>query len=269
MTKTISAADNPALANDLIEKALAEKPVQKEAEITSPSDNIVTLPGGYITDAGEVITEAEVRELTGKDEEAISRASSMSKALLTILQRGSVRVGNTPITDEILDEMLSGDRDALILGIFKATFGSTALSSTWCSTCSETKEVEVELDKDIKFKTLKDPINDRMFIVKGKTQEFTVVLPNGRTQKELLANSDKTAAELNTILLEKTVIKIGNAPVLGKNQIQNLGLVDRRKIVDEINKRIPGPQFDSLLMECPDCEGEVSVPINLGALFRS
>ena len=89
MTKTISAAANPALANNLINSALAEAPVQQEVKITPPSDTVVTLPGGYLTATGEIITEAEVRELNGSDEEAIARTANIGKAILTILHRGT------------------------------------------------------------------------------------------------------------------------------------------------------------------------------------
>ena len=268
MTNTIKAADNPALANKLIEEAVAEKPMLKEVEITPPSDTIVTLPGGYITSTGEVITEAEVRELNGKDEEAISRSSSAGKSMLTILQRGTVRVGKEQATEELLDKMLSGDRDMLILAIFKATFGNEAPINAYCTTCAEFKPATVDITEDIKVKKLKDPINDRVFIVEGRNKNFTVQLPTGVTQKELLLNADKTAAELNTLLLENTVIKIGDSPVASKAQVQNLGLADRKKIIEAINERIAGPQFDSLTVQCPDCEGEVTIPINLGNLFR-
>ena len=124
MTNTIKAADNPALANKLIEEAVAEKPMLKEVEITPPSDTIVTLPGGYITSTGEVITEAEVRELNGKDEEAISKAINLGRALITILQRGTVKIGTETATETMLDQMLIGDRDQLLLGILKAKLTS-------------------------------------------------------------------------------------------------------------------------------------------------
>ena len=68
MTNTISAADNPALANNLIKQAMEQNPVpQADVQILLPSDNIVMLPGGYLTPAGDIITEAEVRELNGND----------------------------------------------------------------------------------------------------------------------------------------------------------------------------------------------------------
>lgn len=268
MTKTISAAANPAMANNLIKEVMTDKPKQVEVKITSPSDTSVTLPGGYITDAGEVITDAEVRELNGRDEEAISRSSNVGKAFLTILQRGVVRVGDQKVNEEILNELLSGDRDMLLLAIFKATFGNTPEVLAYCSICKETKTVNVDIDEDIPVRKLEDPIRDRVFTVYGKSSEFLVQLPTGITQRELILSSDKTAAELNTILLEKTVVQIDGAPVLSKFQAQNIGLVDRKTIIDEINKRIPGPQFDPLKVICPDCESEVMVPINLGTFFR-
>lgn len=266
MPKTISAAANPALANNLVKQALEEKPQQKEVKIVPPSENVVTLPGGYITDAGEVITEVEVRELTGNDEEAISRASNVGRALLTILQRGTVRIGDQKAEEKILDQLLSGDRDTILLAIFKATFGSKTEVPVFID--GETKQVEVDLDKDIKYKLLTDPVNDRVFTVKGRKNEFTVQLPTGITQKELILNSEKSQAELTTIMLEGTVIKVDDSPVVSKQQVRNLGLVDRKRIVDEINDRIPGPQFDEITVTDPETGSEVSVPVNFGTLFR-
>lgn len=267
MTKTISAAVNPALANKLLEQATVEKPEEKEVKVIAPSDTHVTLPGGYLTPAGELITTAEVRELTGKDEEAISRASSTGKALITILNRGTVKIGDLPADESLLDQLLSGDRDALLLAILKVTFGTISTLPSYCATCDEVKEVDVDLDADIKVKVMLDH-NERVFTVEGKNQEYTVQLPTGRAQKELINNADKTISELNTILLENTIIKIGNSPVVSKQQVQNLGVLDRKKVIEEINKRFVGPQFDDLTVTCPECEGEVRVPINLGAMFR-
>ena len=268
MTKTISAAANPAMANNLINSALAEKPVQEEVKIVPPSDTVVNLPGGYLTATGEIISEAEVRELNGSDEEAIARAANVGKAILTILNRGTVRIGNQKADEKMLDQLLSGDRDMLVLGILKATFGNTADIGGYCSGCEEMKEVQVDLNTDIKIKALGDPVNDRVFTVDGKNHVYTVQLPTGITQKEMLNNADKTSAELTTIMLENTVMKIDNSPVLSKLQVQNLGLVDRKQISEAINKRLCGPQFDAVTVTCPDCESEVSVPVNFGTLFR-
>jgi hypothetical protein len=269
MTKTISAAANPALANQLLNEATQEIDVPEiDPTIVPPSDNTVELPGGYITAAGEVVRIAEVRELNGRDEEAIAKATNIAKAFLILLQRGTVKIGDLPVTDKILDELLSGDRDTLLLGILKNTFGSTVEVGAYCSGCNDVKTVAIDINTDIKIKILTDPINDRMFTVSSKLGEVTVQLPTGVTQKELINNADKSSAELNTILLENTVTKINGAPVYSKAQVQNLGIVDRKKIIEQINKRIPGPQFDDVEITCPECESEVTVALNLATLFQ-
>jgi len=266
MTNTISAAVNPALANQLLNKAINETPKERTPEIVSPSDTTVELPGGYINAAGEVIRTAEVRELNGKDEETISKTNNLGKAILTVLQLGTVKIGNEPATDKILDDLLVGDRDAILLGILKATFGSKIKIPIFVD--GEDKLVEVDVNTDIKIKLLTDPINERVFTVKGKSIDYTVKLPNGVVQREMINNMEKTPAELSTIVLENTVVRIGENPVYSKSQVLALSVIDRRKIIDEINKRAPGPQFEDVVVVDPDTGSEVTVPINLGSLFQ-
>jgi len=265
---TISASTNAQLANSIVEQAMSEPEKTIEpAKLTAPADNVVTLPGGFISD-GKVITTAEVRELTGRDEEALGRVTNQGRIFSTILSRAVVSVGDQKATEGLLDGLLAGDRDALLLGIYKATFGPTAEVGTFCQSCKEFKTVEIEVDGDIKSKVLVDPINDRTFVVEGKKGEFLVTLPTGITQRELVAAEDKSAPELTTILLENTVLEINGSPVVSPVQVRNLGVMDRRSIVEAISSRSPGPKFETINVSCPDCEGEVVVPISLGALFR-
>lgn len=268
-TQTINAAENPALANSLLEQAQKETaPAVEEAIVVPPSDSVVTLPGGYVNSAGEVITEVEVKELNGRDEEAIAKATNIGRVISAILSRGTVRVGEEPVTEEILEQMYAGDRDAVLLGIYKATFGPTADLAAFCTGCKDYKSLQVNVDDDIRVVKLADPIGSRRFTVKGKKDEYTLVLPTGKTQKELLINSDKTMAELTTMLLEGTIREINNRPVFSTSQIQEIGVADRRKISDALSKKAFGPVFDEVTAACPDCGGEVAAPINVGTLFQ-
>lgn len=266
--QTLKAADNAALANDLL--AAATAPVEEEdtrTKIVAPKDVLVDLPGGLVL-GGEVIKTVEVKELTGKDEEVIVRNSNGGRMFSSILARGTVMIGDKAPTEDLLDRLLVGDRDAILLGVYRATFGETADVAAWCDGCNDVKTVTVEVATDIKNKVLTDPLNDTVFEVKGKNHEYVVTLPTGVTQRKLMANPDLSVAESMTILLEQTVLRIDGRPVLSKVQVQDLGLADRRAITEEIAKRTPGPQFDDLTVICPDCESEVQVPISLGALFR-
>jgi hypothetical protein len=266
---TISAAENATLANDLIEQALAEpQETAENIDIILPSDTSVDLPGGYITFAGEVVKTAEVRELTGKDEEAMARALTMGRVLNIILSRAVVSIGDEPATEEMLDDMFAGDRDALLLGIYKATFGNPAKIDAYCEGCDDFKLVEVDLDNEIKVKTLSDPIGDRTFTVEGLKGSYTVAIPTGRCQRELNNAAEKTIVELQSILLEFCVKGIDGKKVLNPATVKNIGLADRRTIANELAKRNIGPQLENLTTTCPDCESEVVVPVNLGTLFR-
>ena len=263
---TLKAADNAAKANDLLAQATAEPETAQEVKVVAPTDVLVNLPGGLVID-GEIVKTAEVRELTGRDEEAIARAGRQ-KIYTTMLNRATKSIGSKQATEEMLDNLLVGDRNEILLGIYRATFGNEAEVPSWCEGCEAVKTVGVDILEDIKRKVLLDPVSDATFAVKGKKNEFLVTLPTGVTEKRINANPEMSLAESVTILLEQTVLKIDGQPVFSKSQIQNLGVMDRRTIADEITSRTPGPQFDDLSVKCPDCEGEVQVPISLGTLFR-
>lgn len=266
---TLKAGENATLANDLIEKALAEPQTEQTIQVKLPTPNTVNLPGGYRLLTGEVIRTAEVRELNGFDEEAISRTGTLGKAVNAIISRAVVKVGDEKATDDILDGLLSGDRDALALGIYRVTFGNEAELSGFCEGCSEFKTVNIDVDTDIKTKPLIDPVNDRQFIIEGRDSEYLVALPSGKCQKELnIVNGEKTLAEMQTILLEHCVVQINGTPVYSPTAVKKIGLVDRRKIAEEISKRNPGPQLEDVKVTCPDCGTEVVVPISFGALFQ-
>jgi hypothetical protein len=267
--QTINAANNPGLANKLVQEAMAEKPeTSKTVQLKVPLDVVVDLPGGYITPDGEVYRTAQVKELTGKDEEIIVKASSLPKAMSVTLSRGTLTIGDVKATEDVLDKILAADRDSIMLGIYRATFGDTAEIGSYCNGCSEVKTVAVNVLEDIPVKILVDPIEDRRFTVEGRKNSFTIKLPEGKVQRELASKSDFTNSELDTLLLEYCVVSIDGQPILGKQQIQSIGIADRRSILEEIVKRNPGPQFNDLSVECQDCGGKVVVPISLGTLFR-
>jgi hypothetical protein len=264
--QVLKAALDPNKANNLLNQALTEQPAVEAPKIVSPTDILVDLPGGTVIN-GEVIKTAVVRELNGRDEEALIRADNAGKMFSIVVNRATVSLGGTKATEEILDKLLVGDRDAILLGIYRATFGETAELAGYCEGCSEFKVVEINVVEDIKTRLLPDP-TATTFTVKGKNKEFVVALPTGIAQKKMMANKDATVAENLTTLLEETIVEIDGKPVFSKAQIQALGIVDRRTIAEEISDRNPGPQFDPVKVTCPDCESEVQVPINLGDLFR-
>ena len=248
-------------------KQFAEE-VKVEITTKAPSDTEVTLPGGFINREGALVKYAEVRELNGADEESIARSGTTGRALNTMLQRGLVSLGMETTSKEDLDTLLSGDRDAILIGVRKATFGKDIEFTGACPSCSADQVIVLDLDKDIPIKTLKDPIEDRMWAYESKLGTVMVGLPTGLTQRRLLENSEKNSAELNTILLAGCVASINGSPSVGASDVLKLSWKDRDVLVQQILERNPGPRLGEVKKSCEACGEDIPMPLTLAALFR-
>lgn len=275
MSELVDAAVNPALAQKLANEAMKETKqvtvgVPEEVKPAPlPPDTSVELIAGYMDPvSGEVELQAEVRELNGVDEEALSRITDMGKVLLTTLERGTAKIGNERASKEKLDALLAGDRELLLVAIRKVTFGPEVKLEGACPLCgAENQTFDVDLDKDVKVRRLDDP-TDRSFTVSCKVGEVDVQLPNGKTQAKLVSASDKTQAELDTILLKDCIGAINGMPVWDIKQIQSLGIKDRREIIKQLSERNPGPLLSEITKSCGSCGQEVPLPLTLADLFR-
>ena len=270
METTISATESPDLVNQLVAQmeqvSAAAPPESVDEDLYELPDTTVVLPGGYLTYEGDLITEAEVRELTGEDEEALARLNNPGKTLLTILERGTVRIGTERATRKVLDSLLSADRDALLLAIRKVTFGNEVTYSTQCTECGQFAEFEIDLSTDVETKVLENP-SDRVFTIDCRIGQVEVTLPTGVTQRELMSSTDKTVAEINTTLLAGCVQSINGMPSLGVATVRRLGIGDREKITMAIAEHNPGPRLNAVKKECPECGGEATLSLSLAALF--
>jgi hypothetical protein len=254
---------------ELVSQFAQQAMEEPEKVITSraPSDTTVDLPGGYISQDGTVVKTAEVRELNGADEEAISKAGSKAKALGVLLQRGLVKVGTEDATKEMLDSLLSGDRDAILIGIRKVTFGDELKAMVHCYSCNEDQETVVTLSEDVPVRELND-LKGRSWVIETKKGPVAVGLPNGLVQKKLMDNADKTSAEINTLLLSGCVMSVNGSPSMGAHTVLSLGMTDRANIVDEIIENNPGPRLGEVKKACRACGEDMNLPLSLLDLFQ-
>ena len=184
-----------------------------------------------------------------------------------MLERGLVKIGNEEVTRTHLDNLLSGDRDAILLGIRRVTFGETFDLLIRCPQCNDQQDCSIHLVDDVPFRSLKTP-NDRTWEIKTKTGKVIVTLPTGSVQKKLMDNMEKTSAEINTLLLANCIISENDSPVIGTQVALNLGMADRTKIIDEILERNPGPRLGEVKKACKACGESIDLPLGLTDLFR-
>lgn len=272
---TVNAADNPALAQAMSEEALRsadQSGEQSPPPVPSPPlDPTVNLPGGYIDlMRGVVHTTAEVRELTGEDEEALARAGdNAAKMIDLILQRAVVSVGGEAATPEILGGLLAADRDTLVIGIRRVTFGDEVTLNVRCPNCGSEHEDKISLTNDIPTSSLADPIGDRSFRLNLPSgRSATVTLVTGETQRALTASNEINQAVLNTRILKDCVQDLDGFPVVSDDQVRKLSIRDRNTILEEIRSRTPGPKLREVKRPCPACEVDIPLPLSLVDLFR-
>jgi len=249
----------------------AKKAMEEPAPVIitrAPSESEVSLPGGFIDLDGELVRTAEVRELTGADEESIAKAGSTGKAFDILLNKGLLRLGVKDVVKTDIDTLLSGDRDAILIGIRRVTFGNTLPVLVRCQSCNDEHKVEVDLLKDVPVVELKDPVEDRAWTIETKKGLVKVALPNGIVQRKLMENLDKTSSEMNTILLSGCIVSVDGSPSAGASTALSLGMADRAKVIGEIISRTPGPRLGEVKKICKACGESMDIPLSLADLFR-
>jgi hypothetical protein len=271
---------NPGAANAQIAALLADAgaPVAKP-EITLPAGGNFSLPGGYVlgSDYTSVRYDAEVRELTGADEEALTKArqSGIGKYIATLLSAGTVSVGTEKSSPLLLSNLLLGDRDMLLMEIRRATYGDEIVWDQYtCPWCAEEFRLSITLD-EIPVRRLDNPA-DRIFEVElRKGRKAHVRLPVGSDQEAILAVAERLSEpEQNTLLLSRCLISVveadgtENAVTGNPDFARSLGVMDRKSILDAIENKQPGPQYNGVKFTHDSCGKEVPVFIQAGDLFQ-
>lgn len=269
----------PEKFNAVTAAILSDKP--EDFTIEGPPDGSVTLIAGYVDPSGNRFTNAEVRELRGRDEEMLARAwatGDMVRYIDAILKVGVVRVGE--VTDEkelakALDTLLLGDRDLLVMQVRRLAYGDTMRLEVKCPFCEADFTVDYSFSDDVPLKPFtvegSGDRSQRVFDIElpsGSVAEIRLV--DGKAQKVVYApeNLKKTGEELNTLLLKELVVSIDNVPTRGAAPFLDMPTRDRRHLLNWLGENQPGPQYDDVKQECPDCTREFPLVMTLGVMFR-
>jgi hypothetical protein len=272
--------NNPGASNAAIAAILNDNGGQvAKPEITLPAGGNFSLPGGYVLggDYASVRYDADVRELTGADEEALTKARSggLGKYIATLLSAGTVSVGGEQASTTLLSNLLLGDRDMLLMEIRRATYGDEIVWDRYsCPFCGDEFRLSVTLD-EIPVRRLEDPAARIFEVALRKNRKAFVRLPVGSDQEALLAVADRTSdSEQNTLLLSRVLISVVEADgtenaVSGNPEFaRSLGIADRQTILDTIEKKQPGPQYNDVKFLHDSCGKEVPLYISAGDLFQ-
>lgn len=262
----VPASENPEGAN----AALALAQVSDPPEYPTPTDGPLDLLVGFTRFHDlkpENVSTAWVRELTGADEERIAKArgkGKLSALMEAILEGGVERLGDSKPTPAELRDLVFGDREFLLLAISSATYGDELEFNDFkCHGCGEPFSFSFSKMEDIPI-IKANPGDEKGFIVPlRKGGKVLVRLTTGGDQAE--AERASNDAEFNSIILSQVVLTLtlpdGEVITVSEQPDavrDKLGVVDRQTILKELAARSPGPRFDEITVNHPDCSSENS-----------
>ncbi|MGW3272787.1 T4 family baseplate hub assembly chaperone [Streptomyces kronopolitis] len=268
--QALKGLEAPEEATAATQALLSEDRNSGEPVINAPGESHLTLERGICRE-GTWYREAEVKELTGADEEAIAAVGSSSyKIFDTLLLRGVRTVGNEAMNRTLAAELLIGDRELLVMAIRRATFGNDLeFDGLPCANCEELVDLTVPLDA-IPATRLQDPEQIEFPVPLRRGATATVRLPTGDDQAAVLTIKDGNAAKQDSELLDRCVLRVQDASgtVTRRPPATSLSMSDRKTILQFLAETQPGPRYGDFSFVHETCGKEVSLPISLAILFR-
>jgi hypothetical protein len=219
---------------------------------------VIDLPGGRCLDDGTRIADAELRALTGHDEDWLSGCADdapCATVVTDLLARVTLRVGDRqpPSRDDILD-LLVADRDYLLLRLRELSFGGRVAMVQRCPACEEAMDVD--------FEVAGVPVERRPQLARrleidvtgagGRPLQVGVHLPTGRDQEALAAGADDGALAL----LSRCVETIDGRPVQPAERAQLAPLATE---LEEAMERVAPKVELAMDLACPECQHKFGV----------
>lgn len=244
-----------------------EKP--EPPTMAHPENLTVRLPVPVEHPTKGELREAEVRELTGEDEEFFAKGRDDNEKIALLVARGTTALDGEEVGLDVIRSMPIGNRDTLMLAIRRATYGDELELDLVCTTCETENNIIVDLATEVE--------------VKEGEPTTTVTLRRGGTAVIRWPNSDDEStirkaaakrkhamniAEVNTMLLGRILIEVNGEGSFGEETARRLRMPDRRDIIEHLSRTQPGPLFDQIKHQCVECGQTSPVTIGYDELFR-
>lgn len=242
--------------------------------IPDAPDCIVNLPRGLFQ-GGSWKKEAEVRELTGADEESLSRVKDTTDFYDLVLAHGVVRLDELDLTtypmaerQVFLRELLIGERSQLLMAVLVATYGNEKLLNITCPHCEMEQELKLLLSSDFKPKDVPDVHRPSFEYVAKNKDLLEYRLVTGADQNEALKRKGSTTAEQNTLILSRCITKVNNQIVIDQmGYARKLGMKDRNSLLLSMVEKQPDLDMNVQTV-CLGCGGDIVFGLGWGDLFR-
>jgi rRNA maturation protein Nop10 len=244
------------------------------------NDVIVSLPGGYVDCNGGIHREVEITPLTGREEELLiaQQRPEVASLVTTVLQRCVQRIGTvSPITEDIIRNLLVADRQYLLLKLRELTLGDYVRATICCPWLGCGKKIMVSFTiNDIpvmesinKGPTYRMELSPEAAFVsdRGDThREVTFRLPNGGDQELISPLLVQNEAQALTLLLQRCLHSIGMLQHPDWELVNRLSPLARMEIEQQMEAVAPKVEL-TMESKCPECGRDYEVPFDIQDFF--
>src|SRR5438093_13466145 len=111
-------------------------------------DTDLLLPGGLVLEGDRIATRAELRPLTGREEEWMAEHAAAPNAVTVthLLSSCLIRLDDFTVSEDLVRQLLVGDRDYLMLQLRRLTLGDDFQAVIACMKCGGKMDVNFEAD---------------------------------------------------------------------------------------------------------------------------
>jgi predicted RNA-binding Zn-ribbon protein involved in translation (DUF1610 family) len=220
----------------------------------------IGLPGGLVLGEDRRLEDAELRPLTGRDEDWLASHPALPSAIAVtrVLSSCLIRIGDAKPTRNLVRRLLVGDRDYLILQLRRLTLGDEFQAVFRCPACGGNLDVNFDA-KDVPVSFRPQVAADHSIPLGSAAEAERTVrfrLPCGADQEAVLGLDPNRGAEA---LLDRCVLDNGGIP---------LSLSERDAIVDAMDHLAPQVDLE-LDLACPECGNQFVAPFDTTAFFFS
>ncbi len=245
-------------------KTIGNAEINEEGE-TEPLEMLA----GYEDENGVLHKTFTLREMTGRDEEAISRPEIMQnsgKVISILLERCVTSIGTLTRKEvggekwkEIIRSLYVGDQDYMLLKLRAMSIGGEIEVTHTCPVCKESLKTFLDLSEleIIPFKgervipfELYRGYTDK----KGEIHKTGVIrLPNGLDREIMIPLAKKNIAQANTLMLTR-LCKFDDFPVT-EDVMRDLTVKDREYLQNLLNDNLFGVDLE-VNVTCTNCGEE-------------
>jgi len=222
--------------------------------------------------------EFELSVLTGRDEELLAQTNRAdhASAVSAVLSRTVRRLGDiSPVSEDIARQLLVADRQYLLLKLRQCTFGDMVRANLFCpwADCGRKVSMEFRID-DVPVEeagerapfytlTLSHDVGEER---DTSPREVSFRLPNGADQEAVLPLLATNEAEALSVLLARTIQRMGSLAAPNPEQVASLSSAARAEIEAEMERVAPKVELN-IETACPECGRAFLVPFDLERFF--